>query len=237
MIEFEKVSIGYDRILYQIEDLKLNASQIYVLIGRNGSGKSTLLSSITGEIKPIKGKILIENQEVSVLSQKDKSQKISIVLPKNDSIPYLNVRDYIALGRYPYTNTLGKLTEVDQEVIETSIVQVGIEKIADKYTSIISDGERQLAAIARALAQDTPIILMDEPTAFLDYGNRIKVLKILQNLALAQKKCILLSSHDIDLCLDFNLPLLLIDQQTQKLIQLEKGTQKAKILEVGFGIS
>lgn len=237
MIEFEKVSIGYDRILYQIEDLKLNASQIYVLIGRNGSGKSTLLSSITGEIKPIKGKILIENQEVSVLSQKDKSQKISIVLPKNDSIPYLNVRDYIALGRYPYTNTLGKLTEVDQEVIETSIVQVGIEKIADKYTSTISDGERQLAAIARALAQDTPIILMDEPTAFLDYGNRIKVLKILQNLALAQKKCILLSSHDIDLCLDFNLPLLLIDQQTQKLIQLEKGTQKAKILEVGFGIS
>ena len=237
MIEFEKVSIGYDRILYQIEDLKLNASQIYVLIGRNGSGKSTLLSSITGEIKPIKGKILIENQEVSVLSQKDKSQKISIVLPKNDSIPYLNVRDYIALGRYPYTNTLGKLTEVDQEVIETSIVQVGIEKIADKYTSTISDGERQLAAIARALAQDTPIILMDEPTAFLDYGNRIKVLKILQNLALAQKKCILLSSHDIDLCLDFNLPLLLIDKQTQKLIQLEKGTQKAKILEVGFGIS
>jgi iron complex transport system ATP-binding protein len=236
MIEFKSVSIGYDKTLYQIDNFKLSAAQLYVLIGRNGSGKSTLLSSITGEIKPIKGSILIENEDISVLSQKDKSQKISNVLPNHGSIPYLTVREYISLGRYPYTSILGKLSNADEEIIETSIHQVGIEKISNKYITSISDGERQLAAIARALAQDTPIILMDEPTAFLDYGNRIKVLKILQELAKTEKKCILLSSHDIDLCIDLSLPLLLIDQSANKLRSLDPKTPKAKILEIGFGI-
>ena len=236
MIDFKNVSIGHDKTLYQIDDLKLNPSQLYVLIGRNGSGKSTLLSSIVGEIKPIDGQILIENHDISTLSKKDKPQKISVVLSNNASIPFLTVREYVSLGRYPYTSIFGKLSKADEEIIETSIHQVGIERISNKYTTSISDGERQLAAIARALTQDTPVIIMDEPTAFLDYGNRIKILEILKQLAIAQKKCILISSHDIDLCLDFDLPLLLIDEEAKKLIELEPKTPKSKILEIGFGI-
>ncbi len=236
MIEFNNVHIGYEKPLYQIDNLKLNPSQLYVLIGRNGSGKSTLLATITGETKAINGHILIENQDLSVFTQKGKSQKISVVLSNNGSIPFLTVREYISLGRYPYTNILGKLSEADKAIIDTSIRQFGIEKISDKYTTAISDGERQLAAIARAFAQDTSIILMDEPTAFLDYGNRIKVFKILKDLAKTNNKCILLSSHDIDLCLDFDLPLLLIDEKAKKLIELESNTPKTKILEIGFGI-
>jgi iron complex transport system ATP-binding protein len=236
MIEFKNVHIGYEKPLFQIDNLRLNPVQLYVLIGRNGSGKSTLLSTITGETKPINGHILIENQDISAFTQKDKSQKISVVLSHNGSIPFLTVREYISLGRYPYTNMLGKLSKADESIIDTSIHKVGIEKISDKYTTAISDGERQLAAIARALAQDTSIILMDEPTAFLDYGNRIKVFKILKELAKTENKCILLSSHDIDLCLDFDLPLLLIDEKAKKLIELEPNTPKTKILEIGFGI-
>lgn len=236
MIEFKNVHIGYEKPLYHIDDLELNSAQLYVLIGRNGSGKSTLLSSINGEIKPIDGQILIENQDLSIFTQKDKSKKISVVLSNNGSIPYLTVHEYISLGRYPYTNMLGKLSKADEEIIETSIHQVGIKKISNKCITAISDGERQLAAIARALAQDTSIILMDEPTAFLDYGNRIKVLKILNDLAKTENKCILLSSHDIDLCLNFDLPLLLIDEKAKKLIELEPNTSKAQILDIGFGI-
>jgi iron complex transport system ATP-binding protein len=236
MIDFEKVSIGFDKTLFHIDFLKLNPSQLYVLVGRNGSGKSTLLSTITGEIKPIKGKITLANKEISAQTLKEKSKNIALVLPKMESIPYLTVREYISLGRYPYTNTLGKLTKTDDEIIEACIDMIGIESIAEKFTTSISDGERQLVAITRALAQDTPIILLDEPTAFLDYGNRIKILKVLQDLARNQEKCILLSSHDIDLCLDFNLPILLIDQQNQKLIECEPRTPKAKILEIGFEI-
>jgi iron complex transport system ATP-binding protein len=236
MITFEKVSIGYDRTLYQIDHLQLNTSEVHVLIGRNGSGKSTLLSSIIGETQPITGRILIQDKLISNLSQKEKSQKIAVVYSRFDAIPYLTVKEYVSLGRHPYTNVMGKLTKADESAINGSIQSVGIDAITDKYTSTISDGERQLAAIARALAQDTPIIIMDEPTAFLDYGNRIKVLQILRKLATIHKKCILLSSHDIDLCLELGLPMLLIDQQLKKIIQLSEDISKSQILKIGFGI-
>jgi iron complex transport system ATP-binding protein len=236
MIAFEEVRIGYDTTLYQIDHLKLKPSEVHVLIGRNGSGKSTLLSSIIGDVKLFGGCISIEGNLISNLSQKERSQKIAVVTSTFDPIPYLTVKAYIALGRHPYTNIIGKLSKADENAIEESIQHIGIEAIAEKYTTAISDGERQLAAIARALAQDTPIILLDEPTAFLDYGNRIKILKILTKLASEQKKCILISSHDIDLCLELKIPMLLIDQKSRKLIQLAQDTSKSKILDLGFGI-
>jgi iron complex transport system ATP-binding protein len=236
MIAFEEVHIGYHNTLYQIDHLKLNPSEVHVLIGRNGSGKSTLLSSIIGDVRLFHGRIFIDGKLISTLSQKERSQKIAVVTSMFDPIPYLTVKEFIALGRHPYTNIFGKLSKEDDDSIEQSILNVGIASIAENYTTSISDGERQLASIARALAQNTPIILMDEPTAFLDYGNRIKILQLLTKLATEQNKCILLSSHDIDLCLELKIPMLLIDQQSRKLIQLTGDTSKSKILELGFGI-
>ncbi|MDP4684703.1 MAG: ABC transporter ATP-binding protein [Crocinitomicaceae bacterium] len=235
MIEFKNTQIGYQQPLLFIDELNLNSGEIHVLIGANGKGKTTLLKSINGLQALVSGQIEIDHRLTSALNHKDLSNLVAFVSSKFDGIEHLKVYDYIALGRTPYTNLFGRLSSEDHIQIQHAINTLGIDYLSDKLTTEISDGERQLCSIARALAQETPIITLDEPTAFLDYANRVKVLSILKSLATNQHKCIVLSSHDIDICLEMNLPILYIDSSSNHLIKTNTAS-KSLLLQHCFGM-
>lgn len=236
MIQFNNVHIGYTAILLTIDQLKLNAGEIYVLIGANGAGKTTLLNSIIAKNKSISGQLIIDDKDAKNITSRDLAKKIAFVESRFDGVEFLSVRDYISLGRTPYTNAFGRLAPEDNIIIDKALHTMNLIDFANRFTSELSDGERQMASIARALVQEPPIILLDEPTAFLDYGNRKKLIQILKQIALLQNKCILFSSHDIDLCLEEELQILLIDQQEKKVDLCSKDLEKKEILKKGFNI-
>jgi iron complex transport system ATP-binding protein len=208
---------------------------MYALIGANGSGKTTFLQSITGINSPLKGEILISGESISKLNRIEKAKTISFVGSKFDGIDYLKVKDYIALGRTPYTNALGRLDETDLKVVNETIVLLQLEKLQDKFTTELSDGERQLAAIARAIAQQTEIIILDEPTAFLDYANRKKVMELMKKISIELNKCVIVSSHDLELCLESEIDLVVVNKKLKKLTFYEANSlSKVELIEIGF---
>jgi iron complex transport system ATP-binding protein len=236
MIVFNKCEIGYKSVLIRIPELNLKAGTIYALIGANGSGKSTLLNTIINKKSLLGGKLFIDSKNHTTFSAKDLAQKIAYVESKFDGVEYLTVEEYISLGRTPYTDAFGRFGEKDNQAISKAIEILNLESFKDKFTVNLSDGERQLVAIARALAQTTPIIVLDEPTAFLDYWNRIKLIQLLSKIALEEQKCIVFSSHDIDLCLDSNIQMLIVNQQNKTMELCASAISKKEVLAIGFGI-
>lgn len=236
MIQFKEVQIGYKSVLIQTNELNLKAGNVYALIGSNGSGKTTLLNTIIGKTPLMKGSLFIETANIKELHKTDLAKKIAYVEAKFDGIEYLTVKEYISLGRTPHTDAFGRLRPDDIEHIENAIKTMCLEDYVDRFTTELSDGERQLTAIARALAQDTAIIILDEPTAFLDYGNRKRLIKTLSYIASQLNKCILFSTHDIDLCLEEQLAMLIVDQATKQLKEYT-SVSKNEILKIGFNYS
>lgn len=209
MIKLDHIAVGYHQVLLRSEIIHLDAGKVYALVGRNGIGKSTLLQSLTGTLPLLEGTVSFMNDSLTSLSRMELVKRVAVVESRFEGLEYLKVKDYIALGRTPYTDAFGHLTPQDWEVIHQTASAIGILSLMEKYTDQISDGERQLCAVARAFVQVTPIILLDEPTAFLDYLNRQKLLNVLISLSREQQKCMLLSTHDLELCLKAELPLLL----------------------------
>ncbi|MEN9997944.1 MAG: hypothetical protein RI922_934 [Bacteroidota bacterium] len=235
MIKFQEVQIGYKEKLITISDLELECGKMYALIGSNGSGKSTLLNTILGTLPILGGKLSINKLDSFSISKHDMAKTIAFVDSKFDGIEHLTVYDYVALGRTPYTNALGRLTEEDRLIINSSIEKLNLSQFTKRETFKLSDGERQLVSIARAICQTAPIILLDEPTAFLDYGNRKKLITILNKLAKEENKCILFSTHDIDICLEEDEINLLILNQTSKAIEIHPNSiEKSAIISIGF---
>lgn len=198
---FDKLHIGYKESLLHIEHLELKAGQLVALIGANGKGKSTLLKTIMGEIKPLKGRITVDNQELHLLKNKERAKIVSMVPSKFPGVPFMSGMEFLQLGRTPHTNAFGKLVKADQDAIDEWTQTLKVEHLLEKMTLEMSDGERQLLAICRALIQDTPYILLDEPVAFLDYANKKKILALLQSCCAQSGKTILFSSHDLELTL------------------------------------
>ena len=209
MIHFQNVAIGYNQTLLEVEDLTLHNGNVFALVGRNGSGKSTLLRSITGQIPLLEGKLTIDSIPIAGANASELSRTVAFVESKFDGVPYLSVADYLALGRAPFTDAFGRLTSKDWQLVQNVASDLNIAHLLDKYTDQISDGERQLCSVGRAFVQETPVVLLDEPTAFLDYINRKNLLELLVRLAREKNKCIVLSTHDLDLCLDQSIPFLL----------------------------
>lgn len=236
MIAFKNCEIGYHSVLVRIPELNLKAGTIYALIGANGSGKSTLLNTIINKKALLNGELSIDSKNHTTFSSKNLAQKIAYVESKFDGVEYLTIEDYISLGRTPYTDAFGRLGEEDNQAISKAIEILNLHSFKDKFTVNLSDGERQLVAIARALAQRTPIIILDEPTAFLDYGNRIKLVQTLSRIALEENKCIVFSSHDIDLCLDSNIQMLIVNQQNKTLELSNTDVSKKEVLKIGFSL-
>ncbi len=201
------LSIGYTlkgknhKLVHDSLNLSLYAGEVTCLLGLNGAGKSTLLKTLCGFLPPLKGYVELMGKPLSAYSQRDFSRLVGVVLTEKTNAGGITVREMVALGRQPYTGFFGRLREEDHRIVEESMAAVGITHKARNYVSELSDGERQKAMIAKALAQRCPIILLDEPTAFLDVTSRIETMTLLRKLALEQQKAILLSTHDLDLAI------------------------------------
>ena len=170
-------------------NLALEKGKLVALLGQNGAGKSTLLRTLTCDERPLAGTVEVNGRNLHDMSQKDRSRLIGLVSTERIQAGALTVRELVGLGRQPHTGFL--------QVIQQAMVDAGIIGKADDYMASLSDGERQKAMIARALAQQTPIIILDEPTAFLDVASRIETMRLLKTLAHDRGKAVLLSSHDI----------------------------------------
>ncbi len=197
MIQLENISLAYgSRTILRDVSLHLRAGELCALVGRNGAGKSTLLRALTSHTDT-----RINGKPLGNTSPEQLAQSVAIVTTERIRIENLLVEDLVALGRAPYTNWVGHLQDIDREIVSDAIKAVGMEDFAHRDTSSLSDGELQRVMIARAIAQQTPIILLDEPTAFLDIPTRFEVCRLLADLAHRSGKCILFSTHDIDAAL------------------------------------
>ena len=200
MIQFENIRLGYgERTLIEGLTAKVRAGELTALVGRNGTGKSTLLRAIAGLGEIGDGKIIIDGKDITTLTAAEMATRVAFVTTDKVRIANLRCRDVVALGRAPYTNWIGRMQESDTRIVEESLASVGMSEYADKTMDKMSDGECQRIMIARALAQQTPIILLDEPTAFLDLPNRYELCSLLKKLAHEEQKCILFSTHELDI--------------------------------------
>lgn len=202
-IELHDVTLGYgERVLMADASVGFGWGELTALIGRNGTGKSTLLRTIAALAKPQRGHITIGGVDASALTMREVASRIAFVSTEDVRVQNLHVWDVVSLGRAPYTNWVGRLTEEDRAKVRESLRLVGMEHFAEASMDSLSDGERQRVMIARALAQDTPIILLDEPTAFLDLPNKYEICLLLKRLAHKEGKCILFSTHDLSIAIE-----------------------------------
>jgi len=198
-IKTQKLSVGYKKPL--VENLSFEISNgLTCLIGPNGSGKSTLLKTMAGLMKPLAGSIFIFGKDYSSISGVDLAKLIAFVPARFPAETNIKVFDFVALGRIPHTNAFGKLEKNDLEKVNFAMEQAEIADFAERRVNSLSDGEKQRVALARALAQDTKILLMDEPTAFLDYEHRVKLFEFLTK---TKDKINLVSTHELDLAKRF----------------------------------
>lgn len=180
-------------------DIVLHEGELVALTGPNGSGKSTLFKTLTSTIKPIAGQVLLSGKALEEYHPNERAKLISIVLTEKPDDLFLSVFDVVATGRAPYHGWISKIQQHDRSIIEEKMHKVGIEALQNRDFVSLSDGEKQKVMIAKALAQDTPIIFLDEPTAFLDYPSKVELMQLLYRLAKDEGKTILFSSHDLDL--------------------------------------
>lgn len=185
-------------------NLNLQKGKLIILVGANGIGKSTLLRTLTGIQKPLSGSVFLKDKQIENYTANQLAQNLSMVLTEKLPESNLTVHELVSLGRQPYTNWIGKLSELDIEKITEAILLTGIESYVNKKHHEISDGQLQKALVARALAQDTPLIILDEPTTHLDLLHKVSLFKLLKKLTHETGKCILFSTHDIDLAIQLS---------------------------------
>lgn len=204
MIQLVDLNIGYrvkgnDKSILKGINATFHSGELIGLAGNNGSGKSTLLKTLSGFLPILSGKILLNGADISQLSSSGLAQLMSVVLTDKIAGFNLTVFDVVASGRIPYLNAIGNLSDEDVRIVNESLNSIGIQELSDMLFDELSDGQKQKVLIAKSLAQQTPVILMDEPTAFLDYESRVNLFKLLKQLVQEQNKLILISSHEIDI--------------------------------------
>lgn len=181
----------------------ISNGNLYGLIGINGIGKSTLLKTLSGLLPPMKGKVLINKQDIFNIKNQERAKYISLVLTDKINSGFATVKEIVKMGRYPYTNWQFGISKTDEDIINQALMSVSIEDKQNSLFSELSDGNKQKVMIAKALAQDTPMMILDEPTVHLDIKNRFVILELLQNLSKTQGKTILFSGHDLEYMLKF----------------------------------
>lgn len=203
VITAHDLSIGYrtgkkEKIVHQHLNFQLRVGELTCLLGANGTGKSTLLRTLSASQPALNGELQIMGKPLQEYTEKERSRTIGVVLTDKTFAGGLTVYELVGLGRQPHTGFFGRLSKDDRRIIEEAMENVGIAHKARSYTAELSDGERQKVMIAKALVQECPLILLDEPTAFLDVVSRIEIMQLLHRLATEQHKAILLSTHDIE---------------------------------------
>ena len=216
VLKTKDLHIGYkDKAILPPINVSLEEGSLIALIGPNGAGKSTLFKTLTAHIKAIGGSVELMGKELSEYSAKEKAMLIGLVLTERPDDMFLKVYDVVASGRCPYTNFFGKIEKEDENIIQESLDIVGINQLKNRYFNTLSDGEKQKVMIAKTLAQDTPIIFMDEPTAFIDYPSKIELFSLMKMLTKERNKTIIFSSHDLELLLRYTDDIWLISKGKQ----------------------
>lgn len=202
MIQLKDLSLGFkEKKLLDDISIVFETGHLTALIGRNGCGKSTLMKAICGLNNDYNGKIIIEGDNIRKISRHKLARLLSYVNTRRPSMSNLKCRDVVALGRSPHTGWHGSLSSQDNMIIDSALEIVRMHDYATRYINTLSDGECQKIMIARAIAQDTPVILLDEPTSFLDLPTRHEIVGLLQKLAHEKDKTIIFSTHEIELAL------------------------------------
>lgn len=199
-ITTNRLTVGYrgHRVVEDIS-LSLPCGRLVCLLGPNGAGKSTLLRTLCGFQPPIAGTVTISGSDITTMSAAEVARLVSVVLTDRPLTPSLTAREMVGMGRAPYTGFWGRLSDDDRRLVSEAMQTVGVDSLATRRMGQLSDGERQKVMIAKALAQHTPVIVLDEPTAFLDYPSKVAVMKTLARLAHDEGKTILMSTHDLEL--------------------------------------
>jgi iron complex transport system ATP-binding protein len=206
-LEIQAMSVGYrqtgrtPRVVARNVTVSLRAGQFVCLLGPNGAGKSTLIRTISGVQQPLSGKVLLDGKPLDHYSAQDLARRMSLVLTQRVAVGVMPAITLVSMGRHPFTDWTGRLRAQDEEAVRSAMVSVGIEDLAQRPVLELSDGERQKVMIARALAQDPQIMILDEATAFLDLPHRVELMHLLRRLAPAEGRAILLATHDLDLAL------------------------------------
>ena len=234
-VELKNLSIGYtqkgnEKVVAQGLNAAINSGELTCLLGCNGIGKSTLLRTLSAFQPALGGDVMInyelritnyELRPLASFTDKELSHLIGIVLTEKPDVRNMTTEDLVGMGRSPYTGFWGTLTANDRQIVAEAISMVGIEPLRGRMIHTLSDGERQKVMIAKALAQQTPIIYLDEPTAFLDYPSKVEMMQLLRRLAHNEQKTIFLSTHDVELALQLADCLWLMEQN-----QLSVGTPR-----------
>lgn len=191
------------RVVHRKLNFALEHSKLTALLGPNGAGKSTLMRTLAGLQPPLEGEVWVEGKALRAFSAMELARKLAVVLTDRVEVSYMPAYALAALGRYPYTGWDGRLTPEDEQIVQEAMRAARCEGLAARMVAELSDGERQRVMIARALAQQTPIIFLDEPTAFLDLPRRVEIMHLLRDLAHQTGRALLVSTHDLDLALRF----------------------------------
>ena len=201
-VVIKDLSIGYKNNIVASEiNASIKQGELTCLLGSNGVGKSTLLKTLCGFLGKISGEITIMGKELDSYTPKELSSTLGIVLTDKCDVRNMSVREIIGMGRSPYTNFWGALSKEDYRIVDEAIEMIGIQNLKDRMVHTLSDGERQKTMIAKSLAQQTPVIMLDEPTAFLDFPSKVEIMQLLHKLTREAGKTIFLSTHDMELAL------------------------------------
>jgi iron complex transport system ATP-binding protein len=234
MIRIVNGEIGYNKTLLSVDHLEVEVGTLIALIGKNGSGKSTFLKSICGMLPTLGGSFLINDQLLTELKPHRLSKLVSFAGSTQEAIPYITVNEYVLLGRSPYTGLSGRYNYNDYAASKKAIELFHLTHLQDRELSRLSDGERQQASFARAFCQDTPLVLMDEPTAFLDYGNKRTLIKLLKEATRKESKCVIFSTHDIDLCIEENIRIMGIQPTNGQIEVFNHPAQREELIKQIF---
>ena len=218
-IQLKDLSIGY-QTKHNVKTVAagingaIRSGELTCLLGANGVGKSTLLRTLSAFQPQISGEIFISGKEITSFTDKELSKLIGVVLTEKPDVRNMSVRELVSLGRSPYTGFWGTYTDEDLRIVDEAIEMVGITDLTRRPVHTLSDGERQKVMIAKALAQQTPVIFLDEPTAFLDYPSKVEVLQLLRRISRVAEKTIFLSTHDVELAIQLADTIWLMTKQT-----------------------
>ena len=217
-IQLHDLSTGYrsrreEKVISRHLELAIAPGEVVMLMGPNGSGKSTLMHTMAGLLPALSGEVIISGKPLSSLKMKELARLLSLVLTERIPAGNMSISDIVAVGRYPYTGFRGSLRPEDKAVIHEALRACHLDGMQERLYSTLSDGEKQRVMIARALAQETPLILLDEPTAHLDLPSRLEVTTMLRTLARSLGKSILISTHELDLALGWADTIWLMDRE------------------------
>ena len=205
-VVLHNLSIGYqtkgnEKVVANGLNATIHRGELTCLLGRNGIGKSTLLRTLSAFQPALDGEVMMDTTPLTTLTDKERSRLIGIVLTEKPDVQSMTIEELVGMGRSPYTGFWGTLDSDDKAIVDEAIRLVGVESLKGRMIHTLSDGERQKVMIAKALAQQTPIIYLDEPTAFLDFPSKVEMMQLLRRLASEEQKIIFLSTHDVELSL------------------------------------